>query len=132
MDKGLAHTPHPTFEKGGFLVIEDPAAGRIVSSLNLIPQTWSYGGLRFGVGRVEMVGTLPEYRPRGLIRRQMDEVHRWSAALGHPMQVITGIGNFYRQFGYEQGLAMGGARAGYRQHIPPLPAGQPSLIWPVG
>ena len=87
-----------------------PPRGRIVSSLCLIPQTWSYGGVPFGVGRVELVGTLPEYRRRGLIRRQMEEVHRWSAALGHPVQIITGIANFYRQFGYEQGLPMGGAR----------------------
>jgi Acetyltransferase (GNAT) domain len=77
----------------------------------------------FGVGRVELVGTLPGYRRRGLIRRQMEEAHRWSAALGHPVQIITGIPNFYRQFGYEQGLAVAGARSGFRQHIPPLPAG---------
>ena len=73
---------------------------------------------------MELVGTLLEYRRRGLIRRQMEVVHRWSAALGHPRQIITGIGNFYRQFGYEQGLAMGGARSGFRHQIPPLPAGQ--------
>ncbi|HVG98729.1 MAG TPA: GNAT family N-acetyltransferase, partial [Chloroflexota bacterium] len=119
----LLTRPHPTFGEGGFLVVEDPASGRIVSSLNLIPQTWSYGGLPFGVGRVELVGTDPEYRRRGLIRRQMEEVHRWSAALGHPVQIITGIPHFYRQFGYEQALPMTGSRAGYRQHIPALPPG---------
>ncbi len=122
--RDLLTRPHPTFADGGFTVVEDTATGRIVSSLNLIPQTWSYGGVRFGVGRVELVGTLPEYRRRGLVRRQMEEVHRWSAALGHAVQIITGISNFYRQFGYEQGLAMGGARGGFRQQIPPLPAGQ--------
>ena len=121
--RDLLTRPHPTFGDGGFTVVQDPAAGRIVSSLCLIPQTWSYGGVRFGVGRVELVGTLPEYRRRGLIRRQMEEVHRWSAALGHPVQIITGIANFYRQFGYEQGLPMGGARGGVRQQIPALPAG---------
>jgi GNAT superfamily N-acetyltransferase len=121
--RDLLTRPHPTFGEGGFLVVEDPAAGKLVSSLNLIPQTWSYDGVPFGVGRVELVGTLPGYRRRGLIRRQMEEAHRWSAALGHPVQIITGIPNFYRQFGYEQGLAVAGSRAGYRQHIPPLPAG---------
>jgi GNAT superfamily N-acetyltransferase len=121
--RDLLTRPHPTFAAGGFLVVEDPGAGRIVSSLNLIPQTWSYGGVPFGVGRVELVGTLPEYRRRGLVRRQMVEVHRWSAALEHPVQIITGISNFYRQFGYEQGLAMHEARLGYRHHIPALPPG---------
>jgi GNAT superfamily N-acetyltransferase len=120
----LLTRPHPTFGDGGFLVVEDPASGMIVSSLNLIPQTWSYGDVRFGVGRVELVGTLPEYRRRGLIRRQMEEIHRWSDDLGHPAQVITGIARFYRQFGYEQALAMGGGRGGVRQQIPALPAGE--------
>lgn len=119
----LLTRPHPTFGQGGFLVVEDSTASKIVSSLNLIPQTWSYGGVRFGVGRVELVGTLPEYRRRGLVRRQMDEVHRWSAALGHTAQMITGISHFYRQFGYDQGLAMYAARAGFGHQIPALPAG---------
>ena len=122
--RDLLTRPHPTFERGGFLVVEDPTTRRIVSSLNLIPQTWSYSGVRFDVGRVELVGTLPEYRRRGLVRRQMEEVHRWSAALGQPVQMITGIANFYRQFGYEQGLAMGGAQGGFRHQIPALPPGQ--------
>ena len=124
--RDLLTRPHPTFHQGGFLVVEDPArrpGSRIVSSLNLIPQTWSYGGVRFGVGQVEIVGTHPDYRRRGLVRPQMEEVHRWSAALGHPVQIITGISNFYRQFGYEQGLAMGGGRAGNRYATPVLAAG---------
>jgi len=119
----LLTRPHPTFAAGGFLVVEEAATGKIVSSLNLIPQTWSYGSVLFGVGRVELVGTLPDYRRRGLVRRQMDEAHRWSAALGHAAQIITGIANFYRQFGYEPCLPMYAARAGFRQHIPSLAAG---------
>jgi GNAT superfamily N-acetyltransferase len=122
--RDLLTRPHPTFADGGFTVVQDPGTGGIVSALCLIPQTWSYAGVPFGVGRVELVGTLPAYRRRGLIRRQMEEVHRWSAALGHPVQVITGIANFYRQFGYEQGLPLGGGRGGGRQQIPALPAGR--------
>ena len=121
--RDLLSRSHPTFADGGFTVVHDPGPGRIVSALCLIPQTWSYAGVRVGVGRVELVGTLPAYRRRGLIRRQMAEAHRWSAALGHPVQIITGIANFYRRFGYEQALPMGGARGGLRQQIPALPAG---------
>jgi hypothetical protein len=82
---------------------------------------------------VELVGTLPEYRRRGLVRRQMDEVHRWCADLGLPVQIITGIANFYRQFGYEQGLSMTEARAGYRHRIPPLAPGatEPFTVRPA-
>ena len=131
--RDLLTRPHPTFGDGGFLVVQEEAGGRIVSSLNLIPQTWSYAGVPFGVGRVELVGTLPEYRRRGLVRRQMDEVHRWCLDLGLPVQIITGIANFYRQFGYEQGLSMTAARAGYRHRIPPLAEGatEPFTVRPA-
>ncbi len=33
-------------------------------------------GFPFGVGRPELVGTLPEYRNRGLVRAQFEEVHQ--------------------------------------------------------
>ena len=59
--------------------------------MNLISQTWAYEGIPFEVGRPELVGTLPEYRNRGLVRAQFEEVHRWSAARGELVQGITGI-----------------------------------------
>jgi GNAT superfamily N-acetyltransferase len=131
--RDLLTRPHPTFGDGGFLLVQEESSGRIVSSLNLIPQTWSYAGVPFGVGRVELVGTLPEYRRRGLVRLQMDEVHRWCLDLALPVQIITGIANFYRQFGYEQGLSMTEARAGYRYRIPPLAEGdsEPFTVRPA-
>jgi len=57
--RDLLTRSHPTFADGGFTVVHDPDPGRIVSALCLIPQTWSYAGVRVGVGRVELVGTLP-------------------------------------------------------------------------
>src|SRR5579884_1706465 len=74
---------HPTFRPELFTIVEDASSGQIVSSLNLIPQTWSYGGIPVGVGRIELVGTHPDYRRRGLVRRQFEVVHRWSAEMGH-------------------------------------------------
>lgn len=101
---------HPTHEPDCFTVVEEAATGRIVSALNLIPQTWSYGGAPIGVGQVELVGTDPEYRRRGLIRRQMEVVHRWGAERGQLAQTISGIPWYYRQFGYEYALEMDHAR----------------------
>lgn len=95
---------HPTTQASDFTVVEDMASGKIVSSLCLIPQTWSYGGIPFGCGRVEHVGTDPEYRRRGLVRAQMDAFHALSANNGDLMQSITGIPWYYRQFGYEYAL----------------------------
>lgn len=63
---------HPTHAPDDFTIVEETATGRIVSALNLISQTWSYGGVPVGVGMVELVGTDPEYRRRGLVRRQFD------------------------------------------------------------
>jgi predicted N-acetyltransferase YhbS len=118
--RDLMTKPHPTFDPADFTIVEDTAAEKIVSSLNLINQIWSYGGVEFGVGRPELVGTDPEYRRRGLIREQFDLIHQWSAQRGHKVQAITGIPHYYRMFGYEMALNLGGGRIGYLPHIPKL------------
>ncbi len=118
--RDLMERPHPTFEIGDFTIVEDIKSGVIVSSLNLISQTWSYSGVPFGVGRPELVGTHPDYRDRGLIRAQFEVIHQWSAARGEKMQAITGIPFYYRLFGYEMALALGGGRVGYPPHVPKL------------
>jgi hypothetical protein len=122
--RDLLTLPHPTLKPEDFTIIEEASTGRIVSSLNLIPQTWSYEGIEFGVGRPELVGTLPEYRGRGLVRIQFDEIHRWSAERGHMVQAITGIPYFYRQFGYEMAIDLDGRRYGYEAHVPKLKEGE--------
>lgn len=121
--RDLLTRPHPTMKPGDFTIVEETQTGRIVSSLCLIPQIWSYGGIPFGVGRVELVGTHPDYRRRGLVRVQMGHLHQASAAAGHMMQVITGIPWYYRQFGYEMCLDLGGGRGGYQSQVPALASG---------
>jgi hypothetical protein len=130
-DKGVAAwtrdlmlREHPTFDVGDFTLVEDTRSGAIVSSLNLISQTWSYSGIGFGVGRPELVGTHPDYRRRGLVRAQFEVIHTWSAERGQKMQAITGIPWYYRQFGYEMALALGGGRVGYKANVPHLKEGE--------
>jgi len=118
--RDLAGRPHPTTGPSDFTVVEDTRTGQIVSALCLISQTWSYAGVTFGVGRPELVGTRPEYRRRGLIRAQFAEIHRWSAERGELVQAITGIPNYYRQFGYEMALNLDGGIAAYSADIPKL------------
>ncbi len=109
--RDLMNGEHPTTHADDFTVVVDPQnGGKIVSSLNLISQQWVYEGIAFGVGRPELVGTLPEYRRRGLVRAQMEAVHAKSAARGEMVQAITGIPWYYRMFGYEMGLDLGGGR----------------------
>ena len=122
--RDLLTRPHPTFNADDFTIVEESASGRIVSSLNLIPQTWSYDGIEFSVGRPELVGTLPEYRGKGLIRAQFDEIHKWCVERNIHVQAITGIPYFYRQFGYEMALDLAGRRTGYEPHVPKLKEGE--------
>ncbi len=98
-------TGHPTTTPDDIFVVVDPAHDeRIVSATLLIPQTWRYEDVEIPVGRPELVGTHPDYRGRGLVRTLFQAVHERSAALGHQLQVITGIPYFYRQFGYTMAL----------------------------
>ena len=126
----LLARPHPTLSPDDFTIVEETASGRIISSMNLIPQTWTYEGIEFGVGRPELVGTLPEFRNRGLVRTQFEEIHKWSAERGDMVQGITGIPYYYRLFGYEMALDLAGRRFGYEPNVPKLKDGEeePYLI----
>ena len=111
---------HPTTQAEDFTIVENIKTGEIVSTLCLIGQTWNYDGIPFQVGRPELVGTHEDYRRRGLVRKQFDVVHQWSEQRGQVMQIITGIPWFYRQFGYEMAVNLGGRRQGFLEHIPAL------------
>ena len=123
--RDLFNPNHPTFRSDDFTLVVEAASGRIVSAMNLISQVWAYEGIPFKTGRPELVGTLPGFRNRGLIRAQFEEIHKRSARRGELVQGITGIPYFYRLFGYEMGLELGGGRAGYEAQLPNLKEGEP-------
>jgi hypothetical protein len=110
---------HPTFSAGDFTVVEDVRSGSIISSLCLISQKWSFGGIPCRVGQPELVGTHPEHRGRGLVRRQFEVIHTWSAERGEHFQVIDGVPWFYRQFGYEMALELRGGASVEVAHLTP-------------
>jgi hypothetical protein len=120
----LLTKPHPHFQPGDFMIVDEPKTGQIVSALCTISQTWLYEGIPFGVGRPELVATHPDYRRKGLIRTQMEIAHQWSAERGEIMQVITGIPWYYKQFGYEMALELSGGRTAFVPHIPKLKEGE--------
>ncbi len=108
---------HPTCKPSDFTLVEDVQAGKVVSSMCIIPQTWSYGGIPFGCGQVELVATVPAYRQRGLVRKQFEVIHALGDSRGELMQCIRGINWFYSQFGYEKALNAGGTRVLYHRDL---------------
>ncbi|HEX7593629.1 MAG TPA: GNAT family N-acetyltransferase [Anaerolineae bacterium] len=117
---------HPIIGPSNVLVVEDTRAQKLVSTMCLIPQTWTYAGIPFGVGRPEMVATDPAYRRRGLVRAQFEVVHAMSESMGHLSQGITGISWYYRQFEYEYALDLGGGRIAYFSNVPMLKVEDPA------
>lgn len=112
--KELMSGNHPTTAADDFtVVVDENAGGKIISSMNLISQTWLYEDITFGLGRPELVGTDENYRRRGLVRQQFDVIHAKSAARGELVQAITGIPWYYRQYGYEMCVDLGGNRNYY-------------------
>ncbi len=110
----------PYMGVGDFAIVEDTTQPMrpIVACTCFWRHQWRYAGIPFGVGRPEYVATDPAYRNRGLVRMLFAMFHARSAAEGHLLQAITGIPYFYRQFGYEYVLDLGGTRTTYFHLIP--------------
>jgi hypothetical protein len=112
---------HPVVAPGDFWIVEDTARKRIASSLGLISHRMRYDGIGFDAGQVELVGSHPDYRHRGLVRLQLEELHRVSAERGQRLQWIAGIPYYYRQFGYEMALETDAAGVVPRAQLPDKP-----------
>ncbi len=106
------------------LVIDDPATGAIAAKLVMLAHRWRYDGVPVGRGRVEYVTTAPAYRGRGLMTVLMDRYHAITAARGETVQVIKGIHNYYRQFGYEYALPDAPYRELPRDRLTPVGPGR--------
>ncbi len=96
---------HPRVTGRDFIFVED-GSGRILSSICVIPWTWSYAGTPLPVGEMGIVGTLEECRGHGLIRAQVEFFRQRLAERGCLLSIIQGIPFFYRQFGYEYALPL--------------------------
>jgi len=125
--RDLLSGKHPTFGSDDFLLIENTRSGKIISCSNLISQTWAYDGIPFKVGRPELIGTEADYRRRGLVRLQMEMLHEWSSERGELVQAITGIPEYYRQFGYEMTIQLDSGKYINFTQNKPLPEGETEL-----
>jgi GNAT superfamily N-acetyltransferase len=115
---------HPAVALPDFLYVEDTEKGEIVSTLGLLLQTWTYDGIPLRVGQVELVGTHPDYRSRGLIRAQIEVIERMLEARGCALSCVEGIPYFYRQFGYEYAIPLGSCAKLSLEQVPALAEGR--------
>ena len=120
---------HPMSALEGFTLVEETATGNIVSAACLLPQTFTYHGIPFKAGRAEAVATRPDYRRRGLVRIQFEELHRWADTQGQLLQIVEGATWLYRDFGYQPALdnnggMNSGGRVALRPFLPRLADGE--------
>ena len=111
---------HPVMGPGDFALVEDTRklGNPLVACTCLWRHTWEYEGIPFRIGRPEIVASDPDYRNRRLVRAIFEIIHARSEAEGHLVQAITGIPYFYRLFGYEYALELGGKCSIYVSLIP--------------
>lgn len=99
---------YPATRPEHWLIVEDTATGQIVSSLCLIPWTWRYADVTLRSGEMGIVGTLPDYRRRGLVRALDRRFKHLLDEGDFHLSHIQGIPYFYRQLGYEYALPLEG------------------------
>ncbi|ABU58440.1 GNAT family N-acetyltransferase [Roseiflexus castenholzii] len=115
---------HPLIGPNDVALVEDTRSGMVVAATAVMRQRWEYAGIPFTLSRAEPVAAHEEYRNRGLVRATFDLMHARSAEQGDLAQCITGIPYFYRQFGYEFAVDLGGSRAVMLAAIPEAKEGQ--------
>ncbi|MHA1924487.1 MAG: GNAT family N-acetyltransferase [Candidatus Thorarchaeota archaeon] len=92
----------PGFSREMNFYIRDTDKGLFVSSINAIPSVWGYAGIPLRNLELGFVGTLPEYRKRGLVRALYKEFFEKALRRGkYQISNIQGIPYYYRQFGYD-------------------------------
>jgi predicted N-acetyltransferase YhbS len=112
---------HPRTHREDLIFVEDERTSQVVSSVCLIPWTWRYEDVTISSGEMGIVGTLEDYRRRGLIRAQVALFKQRLAERGCLTSHIQGIPYYYRQFDYEYALPLeGGLRIEFR-HVPAPP-----------
>lgn len=97
---------HPHADPAGWLLVEEQVTGRVVASLCLLTWRLRCAGVELRAGELGVVGTLAEYRGRGLQRALVARFDELLRDGGYDLSHIQGIPYFYRQFGYEYAIPL--------------------------
>ena len=95
---------HPKRDEIYWIYIEENDSNKMVSSIVLAPLKWDFDGTLIPVCEMTLVGTLTEYRNRGLIGILNQLYEDIMEHKGYIFSVIRGIPYYYRKFGYEFAL----------------------------
>ena len=91
----------PKLDRESNFYIRDLDKGMIVSAASAIPSVWMYENIPLTNLELGWVGTLKEYRRKGLARTlytHFEEILRHGE---YHISTIMGIPHYYRQFGYD-------------------------------
>jgi len=116
---------HPDLNYDDYVLVVNDQDDEVVSTTCLIPWRCRFEGIDLKVAMLEMVVTHPQYRHRGLIRRQIDHYyHPRVQGQGYDLSVIFGIPYYYRQFSYAYAIDLGGYDSLPAWQIPDIPSGE--------
>ncbi len=115
----------PGFSREMNYYIRDIDKDLIVSALNSIPSIWNYENIPLQNLELGWVGTLKEYRRRGLNR--LLQTHFDSVLFNgkYDLSTIQGIPYYYRQFGYDFVIPMDRTVWTRTNQIPPFDTEKP-------
>ncbi len=108
---------HPTACPADTVVAVENASGEIVSAVPCVRQMFSYSGIPLPVMNMQIVGTLPEHREKGLLRAQVDAILKHAKQAGIQAVVVFGIAGFYRKLGFLPLLPYTGGRVYAAAHL---------------
>lgn len=80
--------------------------GEVAATATLLDEQVRVGSVTLPAGQIELVASAVQYEHRGYVRALTNWCHQRSAERGHIINVMIGIPNFYRQFGYHYSIPM--------------------------
>jgi hypothetical protein len=91
----------PGFGREMNYYIRDLDTGKMVTALNSIPFVWNYEDIPLNNLELGWVGTLKEYRRKGLNKLLYTHFDNLLLSGNYDISTIQGIPYYYRQFGYD-------------------------------